>query len=436
MNDPSPAGQNEQMFREIVLPAELAEIARRRKNAEVRPIASSDEGAAPSTSFGLVGLAFLGGGIRSASFCLGVVQRLIASDVFKHVDYLSTVSGGGYTGSCLSALMRSGRDGERLLVRRDSPALNHVRNGSNYLIPDGFFNFLRLPAVIFVGALHTLLLMLPVVVLAVFFTEGFFELTGRYLPFAVTWVPVIGVVPLLLALLLRPALTTVGWGRTWKVRDQAGRRLAKFLLLVAVSSLALPVLLFLHYLVNSDPKHVFDSVQGLIAAQLDLAFRGRGWLLWGGAATAGLLAFSVRRWGARLVAPAVGVAGPLVVVGVYLLACLYVINSPVVPPNEGEPFVKAVAARDFTSGNNPSSALDKAFRDAAEQVLVEKRMSLADYGVPAIVRSPSDDIQLVVKRPDTPAWWWRFTTYFEPQLTIHLQDSDCLRNDATKPKAA
>lgn len=399
MTEPSQTGRHGLQFREIVLPAELAEIARRRKNAEVRPLPQSDEGVAPSTSFGLVGLAFSGGGIRSASFCLGVAQRLITSEVFKHVDYLSTVSGGGYTGSCLSSLMRSGRGGERTLMDRDSPALNHVRNGSNYLIPAGFLNFLRLPAVIFVGALHTLLLMLPVVVLAVFFTEGFFELTGRYLPIAVTWVPVIGVVPLLLALLLRPALTTLGWGRTWKVRDRAGRRLAKFLLLVAFSSLALPVLSFLHYLVNSDPQAVIDAAQGAIEAQLELAVRGQGRLLWGGVAAAGLLAFSVRRWGARLLAPAVGIAGPLVVVGVYLLACLYVINSPVVPPKEGEPFIKAVAARDFTTGNNPSSALDKSIRDAAEVVLIEKRMSLADYGVPFIVRSPSGDILVVVKRP-------------------------------------
>jgi len=50
------------------------------------------------------GLAFSGGGIRSASFCLGVAQALAANDRLKRFDYLSTVSGGGYIGGALSWL--------------------------------------------------------------------------------------------------------------------------------------------------------------------------------------------------------------------------------------------------------------------------------------------------------------------------------------------
>src|SRR5262245_20184321 len=50
-----------------------------------------------------VGLALSGGGIRSASFSLGVLQALNEYDVLKRVDYLSTVSGGGYMGSSLTA---------------------------------------------------------------------------------------------------------------------------------------------------------------------------------------------------------------------------------------------------------------------------------------------------------------------------------------------
>lgn len=45
------------------------------------------------------GLAFSGGGIRSATFCLGVLQVLAEKELTKEVDFLSTVSGGGYTGS-------------------------------------------------------------------------------------------------------------------------------------------------------------------------------------------------------------------------------------------------------------------------------------------------------------------------------------------------
>lgn len=53
----------------------------------------------------LVGLAFSGGGIRSASFNLGLLQALHAKKLLPKVDYLSTVSGGGYIGSFLSASM-------------------------------------------------------------------------------------------------------------------------------------------------------------------------------------------------------------------------------------------------------------------------------------------------------------------------------------------
>src|ERR1043166_3683228 len=44
-------------------------------------------------------LCISGGGIRSASFALGVVQRLAEAGFLKKFDYLSTVSGGGYLGS-------------------------------------------------------------------------------------------------------------------------------------------------------------------------------------------------------------------------------------------------------------------------------------------------------------------------------------------------
>jgi predicted acylesterase/phospholipase RssA len=49
----------------------------------------------------VTGLAFSGGGIRSATFNLGVLQGLAQGNCLRGVDYLSTVSGGGYIGSWL-----------------------------------------------------------------------------------------------------------------------------------------------------------------------------------------------------------------------------------------------------------------------------------------------------------------------------------------------
>ncbi|HYW83925.1 MAG TPA: patatin-like phospholipase family protein, partial [Spirochaetia bacterium] len=57
----------------------------------------------------LAGLAFSGGGIRSASFAIGVLQGLASLKLLNWFDYLSTVSGGGYAGGWLAAwLYREG----------------------------------------------------------------------------------------------------------------------------------------------------------------------------------------------------------------------------------------------------------------------------------------------------------------------------------------
>ena len=51
-----------------------------------------------ATRMGTVGLAFSGGGIRSATFNLGFLQGAATLGLLKQFDYLSTVSGGGYIG--------------------------------------------------------------------------------------------------------------------------------------------------------------------------------------------------------------------------------------------------------------------------------------------------------------------------------------------------
>ena len=51
----------------------------------------------------LTGICFSGGGIRSATFNLGVLQGLAAEDRLNSFDYLSTVSGGGYIHQFLAA---------------------------------------------------------------------------------------------------------------------------------------------------------------------------------------------------------------------------------------------------------------------------------------------------------------------------------------------
>ncbi len=66
------------------------------------------EGHLPTAAHRLAGLAFSGGGIRSATINLGFAQALHRAGLFAHFDYLSTVSGGGYIGAAISARMRCG----------------------------------------------------------------------------------------------------------------------------------------------------------------------------------------------------------------------------------------------------------------------------------------------------------------------------------------
>jgi hypothetical protein len=61
----------------------------------------------------IAGISLSGGGVRSATFNLGLLQALAAAGKLKTFDYLSTVSGGGYVGGWWSAwLSRKERDKE------------------------------------------------------------------------------------------------------------------------------------------------------------------------------------------------------------------------------------------------------------------------------------------------------------------------------------
>jgi len=114
------------------------------KDQELRAIRATHR-ADPPAERELVGLAFSGGGIRSATFGLGVLQALKEVDLLGRIHYLSTVSGGGYIGAWFSANCRRARQ------RGDWPwsspkadwdaSIRHLRRYSNYLSPDvGFFS--------------------------------------------------------------------------------------------------------------------------------------------------------------------------------------------------------------------------------------------------------------------------------------------------------
>lgn len=87
-----------------------------------------------------VGLALSGGGVRSATFALGLLRGLAKNGLLTHLDYLSTVSGGGYIGAMFGRLVMANdgiKDAQSELARVDSRALAWLRRNGRYLNPAG-----------------------------------------------------------------------------------------------------------------------------------------------------------------------------------------------------------------------------------------------------------------------------------------------------------
>ena len=82
----------------------------------------------------LIGLSLSGGGIRSATFGLGVLQALQELDYLRSIDYLSTVSGGGFIGAWLVANVYRTRHWLGRLTSWDE-SIAHLRRYSSYLSP-------------------------------------------------------------------------------------------------------------------------------------------------------------------------------------------------------------------------------------------------------------------------------------------------------------
>src|SRR5436305_1939905 len=131
----------------------------------------------------------------------------------------------------------------------------------------------QVPRLFSAGLFHSPLMLLPPIVLAVRVTEIFFELTSYFLIDTRHWLAVLGVVPLLLALILRPLRAGRG---TWAERDRADRRLGGWLALAVVSLLAVPLLKWLGDAVNHDATWVYRNIAKFFHEQGELGVRS--WL--------------------------------------------------------------------------------------------------------------------------------------------------------------
>lgn len=87
------------------------------------------------------GLALSGGGIRSASYCLGVVNGLASRQFLPLLHYISGVSGGGYISSWLTAWAYRNKGGARGIQKElnkagaDCAPIHWIRRYGSYLCP-------------------------------------------------------------------------------------------------------------------------------------------------------------------------------------------------------------------------------------------------------------------------------------------------------------
>ncbi|WGO99654.1 patatin-like phospholipase family protein [Saccharophagus degradans] len=322
--------ENKQFTAEV-LAAEFEEISKRRLNAARADGALPDDrelDPKPTIKNDLVGLACSGGGIRSASFSLGVIQQLICKGLFSKIDYLSTVSGGGYTGSCISALTKDKPGSEKLLTDRidgaEPEALNHIRNYSEYLNSEGIGSGLRIPVLFIEGVLRSLMTFLPIVILAVFITEVFFEVTGRFST-AMQWgIPILGVTPLVVMLTLRPIIMS---RLNWVKRDKWDGWLICTTLLAVASIIAIPLLMVLRNVVAMNASSLKQRLVELVADHIPHVSVFSVLLL-------GLIIYGIIKLRGKVVVVIASVAAPLSLFALYIFLCVHAIDSPFVQRTE------------------------------------------------------------------------------------------------------
>ena len=152
-----------------VFRAELDAIRERHNKLRDTKIGANDDTTEPSTALELTGITCSGGGIRSASFCLGVLQGLQSKQTLNQMDYLSTVSGGGYIGTTMTIGMSSHGEfpfGRLDQESRETPEVRHLRDNSRYLLQHGLPSVITAIAIYLRGIMMNVLVMLPILLCA------------------------------------------------------------------------------------------------------------------------------------------------------------------------------------------------------------------------------------------------------------------------------
>jgi choline dehydrogenase-like flavoprotein len=122
--------------------SEAKVVRDRRENAGITNSSSTPPNDAISNDY--VGLAISGGGIRSATFHLGILQTLARARLISQIDFMSTVSGGGYIGAFLGRLFSRAAPKAKNIVEgvcqrvedSQSEEVEWLRRSANYIAPN------------------------------------------------------------------------------------------------------------------------------------------------------------------------------------------------------------------------------------------------------------------------------------------------------------
>jgi hypothetical protein len=239
-----------------------------------------------------IGLAFSGGGIRSATVCLGVTQVLAEKNILGEVDYLSTVSGGGYFGTFLSSYLgqRRGTDAVRhqsldelinqTFRRNDSgveaPAVRHLRNNSKYLLNGGPWGKLKVAGLMLSGIAANLSMVLPLALLgalAIWFLNilGFWgdhALSDKAPPLRSSASPVFKILEILAPLLLAFWMVLLGTQRK-AVKEPPSSPWFNIRDICSMVTLALGVVTFMFAVASGVPV-LFGAVNALLGVRIKI----------------------------------------------------------------------------------------------------------------------------------------------------------------------
>lgn len=279
---------------------------------EARLVTARRAGKMPSSAaevYDGVGLAISGGGIRSATFALGVTQVLAKQGVLKDVDVLSTVSGGSYLGGFISSVLNVpdkdvGLGANDLPFARsgeiESSPIRQLRNHSKYLAEGGLPTLALMVFSALYGAVISFLLIAPLLLLlaavAVFVfyvndagvtSSPAYELVNR-----VVWIA-LGVAVIILSVLRSPSR---------KLRETVERS--------AIALVVIAFLLLVHRQLPTLIQLTYGRALGMVSIVVLMpAVLAACTLWWGAKSRLGRLAWSL-----------LALFGPLLFLSLWLLA--------------------------------------------------------------------------------------------------------------------